>query len=36
MRANTEAAGRRFEGVVSDSTREAEAALALPSSNDEG
>jgi hypothetical protein len=36
LRANTEAAIRRFEGVVSDSTREAEAALALPSSNDEG
>jgi hypothetical protein len=36
IRANIEAASRRFEGVVSDSTREAEAALALPSSNDEG
>jgi class 3 adenylate cyclase len=36
MRANTEAAGRRLVGVVSDSKREAEAVLALPSSNDEG
>jgi class 3 adenylate cyclase len=35
VRANTEAANRRLEGVVSDSKREAEAALALHSADDE-
>jgi class 3 adenylate cyclase len=36
LRANTEAANRRLEGVVSDAEREAEAALALPPADDEG